>query len=82
MHQYALPDGQGPRGGTPFQGYPSHREAAGPFRSRAADGYASPKAPCHPAFRASDCLQPDVHDIRMSGKIVILAEISNNQQYE
>lgn len=73
---------RGLRSGTPFQGYPSHREAAGPFRSRAADGYASPKAPCHPAFRASDCLQPDVHDNGHPEKIIILAEISNNQQYE
>ena len=33
------------RTGTPLRGYPSHRCAAGPFRSFLADGYTCPQAP-------------------------------------
>lgn len=66
----------------PFRAILPTAKRRAPSAHEAADGYAAPKAPCHPAFRAADCLQPDVLDIRISRKIIILAEISNNQQYE
>ena len=66
----------------PFRAILPTAKRRAPSAHEAADGYASPKASCRPAFRASDCLQPDVHDNGYPEKIIILAEISNNQQYE
>ena len=45
-------------GGTPFQGYPSHREAAGPFRSRSRGRLRRPRG----LMRTRQCILMHIED--------------------